>query len=95
MGATGLPLLYSAILLALCVSYIQGTYHRKNTVIPLIYSALCHIIIYKQKEMTNVNYKREVTAFFVQLKCVQVKKTKNLYDEIVTELPITTDNGEQ
>jgi hypothetical protein len=84
MGATGLPLLYSALLLALCVSYIQGTYHRKNTVIPFIYSALRHIIIYKQKEMTNVNYKREVTAFFVHLKCVQVKKTKNLYDEIVT-----------
>lgn len=28
MGATGLPLLYSAILLALCVSYIQGTYSK-------------------------------------------------------------------
>lgn len=30
MGATGLPLLYSAILLALCVSYIQGTYRKSN-----------------------------------------------------------------
>ena len=78
MGVTGLPLLYSALLLALCVSYIQGTYHRKNTVIPFIYSTLRHIIIYKQKEMNNVIYKREVTAFFVQLKCVQVKKNKKL-----------------
>lgn len=78
MGATGLPLIYSAVLLALCVSYIQGTY---SFVIPV------HTFISFDIESSNRNNfgKKNVNGNkFWHFGSNQNVQSKNNFDEFLT-----------